>query len=467
MLMNMGMKMNQRVSKAEILKYIQNEKDIARYQIKQLEKNKEPSLSRKRILEIEREFVSLPFEEIPFEDLADVAAAISFYRTSRSQFFSTYKIKIPEQNLDNKDLLSLLSRKIKFLKNISIELKNLKTQELNYIQNTELYFDLIKDRCRKNKKSFDLEKKILDGKSLDDLVKIEPLVLAKKRARIQAALYSLGEYIDSKILEAKENSSPDEITKLQKDLDLIIYNLEDNIFEFYNQSLTILPGLLQNTMGKNNYISKIHPLRNLLDFENLQDKIDVEPIASHNFSKNQPAIGNLLFGQKKAIAITQEKDSDRNIQNKVFGILLPIPHEGNEKMSPLFKSIFLDDIDITNLFSKSICNIKANHLGRAIYCKALLMHPLWKLREISDSISTYKPVVSKILGLSLQEFSNYDFNNQSVISKINSNLSSFINISSKSRVYSAKTRSEEEGISEIIGTIKSKILEIKQEYNSL
>ena len=88
--------MGKRKLKKDILKYIETEKDISRFNIKTLERLKDISASKKRILEIEREFVSLSLESWDFEDVSDVAAAISIYRSSRAMFYKTYPIKKPK-----------------------------------------------------------------------------------------------------------------------------------------------------------------------------------------------------------------------------------------------------------------------------------------------------------------------------------------------------------------------------------
>jgi predicted DNA-binding ribbon-helix-helix protein len=439
--------------KSNILGYIKNEKDIAKYKLETLERIKSPSLSQKRVMEIEREFISLPLEDLFFEDAADVAAAISIYRTSRTQFFNLYKISRDEPAVKND---ALLDKKIIYLKNLSHDLKFIKTQEVNYIQNTELYYELIKRQAAKNKNSFEIEKKFLDGKDLSEMLKVEPIVLARKRGRIQAALYSLGEAIASRIKNPCD----------QKSLDEMVEGLEELIFENYNEALKFLPNFLPGTMGNNPSVSKLHPLQNVLEFHSLEGKlIGLRPIAVANFQSDTPVLGNLLFGKKKVISITQEIDSSRNIRNKVFGILIPLPHEGNEKLSLLYKKIFIDDKDISNMFSSSFSNIKAKHNNELVYCKSLLMKPFWQLSsEVGNSL-TFKSIISDLMGISLGDISIVNLNDKNIIDKINNTHSGFINISSNSRVYSAKTRSEEEGISEIIGIIKSKISEIKNDYN--
>lgn len=178
-------------------------------------------------------------------------------------------------------------------------------------------------------------------------------------------------------------------------------------------------------------------------------------------------VGNLLFGQKKAISLSVSRDAERNVQNKVFGILLPIPREGNEKMTLLYKKIIFNNQDVTELFSNNFSNIKAECDSGIIYFKALLTQPLWKLLYISLKNKLYRPIICSLTGLDLDHFEDYDFEHPDFISKINTNNYGFINISSCSRILTTKTRSEDEGILEIFSIINSKILEIKEEYNLL
>lgn len=453
-------------AQSSIAKYIQNEKDIAKYKISFLEKLKEPSTSQRRILNIEREFVSLPLESIRFQDLGDVAAAISIYRTSRSQFFEMYGIKKPEVPPSTGEVAISVVKKVKFLKKAAESFKTAKVQEMNFIQNSELYYDLIKKRIYKNNNSFDIEKKFLDSKDLNFLISIEPSVLAKKRARAQVSLYAIGEYISQNIPALVEHSTTEELLNIEKKLDALVYNIEEGFFQYYNDSAQALKDNLVGTMGFNRFLSKLHPIQNVLDFNSVANKISgLKPYSvATNFKEDTPMLGNLLFGLKKVIATTEEGDADRNIKNKVFGILIPIPHEGNEKMSLLYKKIYACNEDISHLFSNNFSNIKVMVDDKVIYSKAIMMHPFWKLKDIATQDKVCEKILSTLTGLDF-DFSNNSFLNDSEqIVKINNKVSDFINISSNSRVLSPKTRSEDEGISEIFSIIKSKISELQEEY---
>jgi hypothetical protein len=453
-----------------ILKYIHNEKDIARYKISRLERSDDPSPAQKRIISIEKEFINLPLEDMCFEDIADVAAAISIYRTSRSQFFEIYKIKnIDHAPISKSALINKIIKKINFINYNAQAMKNSRVQEFNYVQNSELYYELVKRQSTKNNSSFDIEKKFLDKKSLKYLLNIEPITLAKKRARCQAVTYSIGAYLEESLPKYRDEMTLEELISYELKLDNVINSIENNAFKYFDKAIQILPSILKNTMGENQAIERLHELQNILDFKSLEyKKCNPNPISNTSgFHIDAPLIGNLFFGSKKAIVKSPEKDAERNIQNKIFGILLPIPREGNEKMTLLHKEIFINNKNISHLFSDDLSNIKANGIYGQEYFKALLMHPLWKLYDISKRDEGCKNILSNLIGLNDEISGKLESGDRDIINKINNTNCGFINISSNSRALTAKTRSEEEGFSEINSIIKSKILEIKQEYNSL
>ena len=455
----------------DILKYIQNEKDISRYKISTLEKRSSISPAKKRILSIEKEFVNLPLEAIDFEDIADVAAAISIYRMSRTQFYQTYKIEKPELYQINKaKLAKSLNERLIFIRKTGRTCMRTRVQELNPMQHSDFYYDLAKRQSIKNRTSIDTEKRQLDSLPLSELLKLEPLTLAKKRARTQAAMFSIGKYLVDNVrnLIIDESESVESLKEVSEYLDEVVFNIEENIFSNYNEALLILPKLLAGTMGENPYISKIHPLQNILNFDNLKD-YGVEPYPLGNpagFDLTKPMLGNLLFGFKKVIGTSFTRDSERNVQNKVFGILFPIPRKGNEKMTLLYKKIILDGLDISALFTNSISNIKAVESGRSNrYYKATLMHPLWRIIEMASTDNNSRYALSKIAGFKKSKFKDIDFDDNLVIKRLNENHKGFLEINDNSEILTAKTRSEEEGIADIFSLINSSIIEIKEDYS--
>lgn len=458
--------------KKEILRYIQNEKDVSRYQISILEKFQKLSLSKKRILNLEKEFLLLPLEDMNFEDVADVAAAISIYKSSRNLFYQTYKIPPPEEYSFNKTkYLNYLKTKLDFIRNSGLELISNRVQEINLVQNSAFYYELAQRQAFKNGTSIELEKRNLDNLDLVALLLLEPLTIAKKRARAQATIYSIGKYL----LESSSNYIIDEslnlesLKDLNQKLDEIIKNLKYNVFKHYNVALKVLPEQLKGTMGENSYLSKIHPLQNVLDFSSLK-KFGIAPTPISNpqgFNKNIPMIGNIFFGSKKIISTSVLKDSEKNIQNKVFGILLPIPRKGNEKMTLLYKNIMVDGLDVSHLFADNISNTKALRGVKEAYFKSLLMQPLWKIINLSLTDSVARYVLTILTGYNQQKYQDLNFNNDVVISALNNLHSGFFKIAENSMALTAKTRSEDEGLAEIFPIINSKISELTEDYNRL
>jgi len=456
----------------DILKYIGNEKDISKYKISTIEHRKNIPTSKKRILNMEKEFLELPLENMGFEDVADVAAAISIYRTSRGLFYKTYCISPPElYKVDKDKFLKSLNSKIKFIKSTGHTLMYTRVQELNLVQNSDFYYDLAKRQSLKNGTTIEVEKRQLDSLALNDLLRIEPITIAKKRARAQAAIYSMGKYLynSGSQLKADKKMTLENLKNLNEETDKIIDNLRFNVFKFYNEALRTLPNSLDKTMGKNPYLSKLHNLQNILDFPALK-KFGANPIPlsySGKFSTNKPVLGNIFFGTKKAISTSPSKDAERNIQNKVFGILLPIPRKGNEKMTLLYKNIEVNSTNISHLFFDNLSNTKATFNNNEEYYKSLLMFPLWRLIEMSNADNASRHILSKMVGFNKDKFENINFNNKAIINKINNIHTGFLQINSDSVILSPKTRSEEEGILDIFSIINAKIYEIKEDYSKL
>ena len=90
------------MSKINISKYIENEKDISRCKISILESISDLSLSKKRILGMEKNFVGFPFEDMNFSSKQDAESAMLLYRSYRSLFNKKYSISGHNNSL-NKD----------------------------------------------------------------------------------------------------------------------------------------------------------------------------------------------------------------------------------------------------------------------------------------------------------------------------------------------------------------------------
>lgn len=456
----------------DILKYIKNEKDISRYQISMIERRESISPSQKRILCMEREFVELPLESMSFEDVADVAAAISIYKTSRGLFYKTYSIEPPKLYKINKAaLINSLLEKRSFIEKTAQTLVHTRVQELNLVQNSDFYYDFAKRQSIKNGTTIDLERRALDSMSLKALLGLEPLTIAKKRARSQAVTYSIGRYLSDSLkdIEINDSLSVERLKEVNEDIDSIISNLKRNRFAYYNEGLRRLPNLLKGTMGENPYLCKLHPLQNVFDFSTIKKFKSVPKPISHSekFESSRPVLGNIFFGAKKTIVSSASKDSERNIQNKTFGILFPIPRRGNEKMTLLYKEIYLDGFNISHLFSENLSNIKALSDSGESYYKGLLLHPLWKIIGMASTDNTSRYLLSKLLRFNEDDFNEINFDDKDLIERINEVHTGFISLSKNSKILTSKTRSEEEGISDIFSIINSRVSEIKSDYSKL
>lgn len=456
----------------KILDYIKNEKDISRYTISTLERCGDIAPAKRRLISIEKEFINLPLENMEFEDLADVAAAISIYRTSRSLFYKSYNIEQPGLFSVKKDnLVEIIKNKIKFIKKYANTLMCVRVQELNLVQNSDFYYDFAKRQSIKNGTTTEVEARHLDSLSIQELLNIEPITIAKKRARAQAVIYSIGLYLLSILdnINIAPDSSTESLLELDDYLNNSIKNLKNNIYKYYNISLKQLPSVLGGTMGENAYIEKLHELQNVLSFGELKLLKDTPiPISKPAaFNLHAPKIGNILFGYKKAISTSPLKDESRNIQNKVFGILLPIPRRGNEKMTLLYKNITVDNINITHLFTNSFSNVKALHGKKERYFKGILMHPLWKLIDMAKTDSSARYMLCKLVDIDDNNFDNINFESPRIIDKINNVYNIYIEPSKDSVILAAKTRSEEDGLDDIFSIINTKISEIIYDYEKL
>jgi hypothetical protein len=364
-----------------------------------------------------------------------------------------------------------LNDKVSFIKATGHTLTHVRVQELNLVQNSDFYYDFAKRQSVKNGTSVEIEKRELDNFSFKELLESEPLTIAKKRARSQALTFSIGLYLASSVknLVIDSSMSLEVLKEINERLDGVVGNIKHNVYGYYNFGLSVLPKMLSGTMGENPYLSKLHELQNILDFDNLKKFGSMpKPISDPgSFIKGEPVLGNIFFGSKKPIAVSPTKDSERNVQNKVFGILLPIPRRGNEKMSLLYKKIEVDGFDISHLFTDSLSNVKALDGKKEVYYKGVLMHPLWRIIEMAATDNTSRYILSKMLNFGENKFQNINFDDMSVINKINNNHTGFISISSDSVILAAKTRSEEEGLSDIFTIANSRISEIKDDYAKL
>lgn len=449
----------------DILKYIEVEKDLSRFNIKTLERLKDISASKKRILQIEREFVSLPLEKWEFEDVADVAAAISIYRTSRNLFYKTYGVKKPK-NLSYDELEERLNKKVAFLQRAAEEFTGRRVEEINLVQDEDLFYELGQHLARRGRKKLQTTIDELETFSLHELLEVEPILLSKERARRQATLYSLGLFFREELSKIKIEAQPpkERLHSLINSIDSIIDSSERNLFKNYNVSLEILPSEFEDGMGKNDYFKKVHRLKNVLNFDNMvRDLSDTPSLFNKNdFSFMNPTLGNLLHDEKKVIGCGFSKEKRKKSKTKAFGILLPIPRTGNEKMSLMYAHVCVRGKNITQIMDDCISNIKVLYEEDSVYFKALMMKPLWSILDSSSNNVEYGKVLSELIGYNFEHVEEFD--NKEVIKLINDTNCGFINLDEESIALVPKTRSEEDAFDKIKPWINNIIVELREEY---
>jgi len=455
----------------KILKYISEEKDISKYKLSTLG-SKSDSAARNRLIAIEKEFINLQLEDMGFTSLADAATAIKIYRTSRGLFYKTYKISVDEPTAFDRDaLIYNIKKRVEFLETQAHACTHRHTQKLNLAEDSDLYSELLIKHSIRNSSSIKDESEKFKKLGFNELFKMEPLTLMKKRARAQVATHSIGLYLSNEVDRIKNFDMPktyEGFQSISDDIDSIIENLDNNIYKNYNNSIELLPSSISGTIGDNEYIPKLHSLGNVLKRSSFSNSSMPEPNSkSTSFCKTRPVIGNVLYGLKNAVISNPKTDSDRNIKNKVFGILLPIPRKGNEKMTVLHREIYVDGVNISHLFSDSFSNIIAIKNNKSIYYKAIMMMPIWHLIKMSSTDLPSRVILSKIASFDYNNFENINFNSQYMINKINDNFNLFIDVSQDSKVLAAKTRSEEEGIADIGEIVNYRVSKIKEDYSKI
>lgn len=447
--------------KEDVLKYIENEKEISQYNIHMLERG-EQTPARKRLIEIEREFLSLPLQDMNFSSVTKVAEAIELYQKSRKLFYEKYNVKCGE------NLVSKFSKKLSFLDKISTDLMGRRVEEVNLVQDRALLDELVDSFSEKKNLTKSAANKILQSKSLKCLQDLEPIVLSKKRARLQSCLHSLGLYI-SEFIDKEinfENADDLDLPLLNSKIDNLIFNLDLHIYKFYNESIQVLPSKCAGTMGENPYLEKSHTLENVFDLYHTHTHACVHTVGSKTeIDLTSPKLGNLYLNYKDAIYSSYTKDSQKESKNRVYGIVFPIERTSREKMSLLYHEIKHKGIDITELFCDSISNIRVDKSGSRVYYKGIFMKPLWQLLNLAASNNEYHWVISKLLDENLSDISN--FNNKEYIKYINSKKTPFIDIDLSSRILSPRTRSEEQYLEEVSILVNKRILDIQNDYKNI
>jgi hypothetical protein len=310
----------------EAEKFLQTERDLAALKIKMLGSGKD--LLKKRLLDIEKEFLSLNFDQL--ETYNDVASAVGIYRKSRREFFEKY----PHIKSKSLDPYSVQKIKDYFIKEID---------KINPIHNTKVY-ELYSDNVEED----------ISNKDINQLLLEEPIKVARIRARMQICLYAIS------ILIEKDAAN---ITR--ENLEYIFKYIDENAYKYYNEAVDKADKIQTSEYSANKFITKMSKLDNILPIDasvNTYEKY-------YGIKLNIPRVGNeklkaiyfdLRFendgvGYKKKISNAKidgtyeylVKCIDNNAAHtKVYGeIIAPLSRreqEAFEFITPAIKNIILD-----------------------------------------------------------------------------------------------------------------------------
>jgi hypothetical protein len=348
-----------------------------------------------------------------------------------------------------------------------MRLKTSKLEEVNLVQ-SEFFFNKLQAYIESKDSSNSSVYTDISNYKIDDLVSIEPAVIAKKRAKVQSILMSVGMFISrrlevmsaneffSVILSAEGDLSRIDflpnyklyfnMVKINERLNCIIEDIERNIFKNYNISVDSLKGCLTGTMGYNKYLSKTYKLDNV--FDNLND--DIFPIILNNLSIDSIVVTNI--------------SSCVQSLNKSYGVLLPIKRVGNEKLFPFYYRIFVSGIDISNLFYNRFFNIQCDNLnGKKAYYKAMVLRPEQELDILSKASDELRLVINRIRGI--RSPYNVDGDYKENISNSKEKNGNFISIDmNNSCIYISKTRTDGDMIFDAMKIVDKEVEHLKADY---
>lgn len=408
-----------------ISKYIDEEKRLSEYKVSLL-KSGEAKPYKDRLIFMEQDFLNFDFLKIKFSSLDDARKAVLMFKTSREDFELKYG------DSKKKSLEEVSSQEFDYLKNKFLFIKekyewilNTKIKEINIVDDTSIRSLLKNHNVDYSKISF------------NDIKKIETSYVSKYRARIQILLYCLARYlfsglkkIENNILEKSSLSYED-----LRNINIEIFNLFEDynkyIYQYFNIAKADLPPIIQGTIGFNDYISDIHPLKNISsDICEFQlNKISKQNI----FDKN-----GLIIKKRKA--------------ERCYGINTNIKRIGNESIDLLYLEIYTDSgIEISDIFQCCFYNNNIN----GEYIKSIPTIPLWNLVGKKDD--RINNIFSSIMK------NNLELDPQ----KTNKGLFSPIKLSkNNSTILVAETRSDSEHLKDSANFINLIVNSIKKEYQS-
>jgi hypothetical protein len=376
----------------EIERFIRNEKEISQAKINLLNRTGGKQEFKSGLIEDELRFIGFSFSSLDFHHIDEARGATSLFRSSAKEFCELYSISydslfLPKGKDDSSEVpykLMVLAKKVDFLRNLSFYYKILKPQQINPVQDPDvfsIYASYMSKKCGMDEKEC---RAITSSKTLSSLLDEEPIIVSRARARLQVLSYSVSLYIDSMIeplmsnflfrrvynysggyhdlcsilsdLEL-DNADYGDISEyyslLIRKVDAVVSGMGDCFFKFFNKSSDDI-GNFAGTMGENHSIGKVCKLYDLFGIsrrDNFLIKID------SLFETNSLSMMKIPTPGKPK-----------------YGVVLPILRNGNEKVDIFYKSIICDGIDVSSMFRDRCSNILATlNDGSVQYLKAVVV----------------------------------------------------------------------------------------------
>ncbi len=422
----------------DVLNFIKEERDISSYKLMLLKKGSKKNYKH-RLISIEKDFANYPFEELSFQSIDQAREAIELFRADRSEFLRRFgnRESSEEKYASDFQRLSLLN-KINHLYEVYRDILDRRVKEVNLVQNA-----YIKNKFLKSNKS-------IPSEGIDSILQAEGAHLAKERARIQIMMYCLARYLYHRVkdIESEISEAPLSISAyqaLRRRLDNIFEGIDRGLYKHYNDAIIEVPLLVNGTLGHNNFIHTIYPLKNLA-------------------TDNQLAAERLLsldkcFFDKKLNPI------DKKFVKRGFGIVTNTCRVGNESIGLLYLELETDSgIVVTDLFEHEFFAFKA----QSGYRKAISMKPVWEVAKQIDNNFALREVLG-LFGLSSMKLvDSIDLGDRAVLNKINNSAGNRMLMNpDSSKILVAATRSEAAHIRGSYNIIKLLIKEIKNDYNNV
>ena len=408
--------------KRELKNFLHSEREISFYKISMLENGKE-RIYKNRLIQMEKEFIKFPFENLNIASLDELKDAISLFRLDKISFDKKYSNSSQEKS--EEFLLEKIEQKIDFYNRI--------------------FQNLLEDKIN-NPKILNLlaNGSISAESNLDKSAKFEGNRIAKKRARLQILIYCISRCIHATIKQVKmlleKQNSIKELEEINLFLDNNLDSILDNMFKYYNDAIKEVPEITKTTPGHNNMIYTVYPLINAIDKYNLI-----------------PSIKRNLEMETK---ILNEDNTflDKKYAKRAFSILTNIDRVGNEWINILYLDLISSNgINLSRIFEKEFFNFK----DKNGYIKAIATIPIWDIfsNNTPDKIRNY--FVDKFLIADNELYPNLSCDS---INKIN-NYSNNIEIdAATSSIIVPVTRTESFHIDDSLNMANLLINQIKNDY---